>query len=65
MIQLLQSEFTREIECDLENDLPWIDPGTAHEVVMVAREALHNALLHANAKHISLKAVSADPGGQE
>jgi signal transduction histidine kinase len=60
MIEILQSEFGKEIDCDIKEKFPWIDPRTAHEVVMVAREALYNALLHANAKQITLAAASED-----
>jgi signal transduction histidine kinase len=52
----MKIEFGKEVNCDIDQDLPWTDPGTSHEVVMVVREALHNSIVHSNAEAIQLKA---------
>ena len=54
LITKMKTEFGRDVQCKVENDLPMTDRGTFHEISMVLREALHNSLVHSDAKFIKV-----------
>jgi signal transduction histidine kinase len=54
-----------EVEIALEADAAATaggDPARDHEVLRIAQEALHNALRHAAARHVSVRLADEDPG---
>lgn len=52
MVNRLSLEFSQKIECQIAEDVPLVDNGMLHEILMVTREALYNSLTHANADRI-------------
>ena len=50
---------SREIELDVDADLP-ADPARDRELLRIAQEALHNALRHGDATHVSVRLARAN-----
>jgi signal transduction histidine kinase len=49
-------EFGIRVKCDFDDSACVIDQQTMHDVRMIAREALYNALVHSSAKVIEISA---------
>lgn len=55
MAERVSHEFSVSVECNFLGNPYAIDQKTMHDVLMIAREALHNSARHAHARRIELR----------
>lgn len=55
MTETASREFAQSVGFEIDGEPPFLSLSCVHQLLMVAREALHNALIHANANRVEVQ----------